>query len=88
MKESFGSTCHGAGRIMSRSRAKKTINGSQLKHHLESNKGIVVIADSLKSLAEEAPQAYKDIESVVNISTQAGLSRKVVRLRPLGVIKG
>jgi tRNA-splicing ligase RtcB len=88
MKESFGSTCHGAGRMMSRSRAKKTIDGSQLKHNLESQKGIVVIADSLKGLAEEAPQAYKDINSVVNISTQAGLSMKVARLRPLGVIKG
>ena len=88
MTESFGSTCHGAGRMMSRSRAKKTINGSQLKLDLERNKGIVVIADSLKGLAEEAPQAYKDIESVVNISTQAGLSREVARLKPLGVIKG
>jgi tRNA-splicing ligase RtcB len=88
MAESFGSTCHGAGRMMSRTRAKKTINGSQLKLDLERKKGIVVIADSLKSLAEEAPQAYKDIESVVNISTQAGLSRKVARLKPLGVIKG
>jgi len=88
MTQSFGSTCHGAGRMMSRTRAKKTINGSQLKLDLERKKGIVVVADSLKGLAEEAPQAYKDIESVVNISTMAGLSRKVARLRPLGVIKG
>jgi tRNA-splicing ligase RtcB len=88
MKESFGSTCHGAGRMMSRSRARKIINGSRLKQSLKREKGIVVIADSLKGLAEEAPQAYKDIESVVNISARAGLSRIVAKLRPLGVIKG
>jgi len=88
MEESFGSTCHGAGRMMSRSQAKKIINGSELKRDLEKQKGIVVIADSISGLAEEAPQAYKDINSVVQISCGAGLSRKVARLRPLGVIKG
>jgi tRNA-splicing ligase RtcB len=88
MKETFGSTCHGAGRMMSRSRAKKTINGNALKSDLKQEKGIIVIADSMSGLAEEAPQAYKDINRVVSISCQAGLSRKVARLRPLGVIKG
>ena len=88
MKETFGSTCHGAGRLMSRSRAKKTINGNELKKELRQQKGIIVIADSMSGLAEEAPQAYKDINRVVNVSCQAGLSRKVARLKPLGVIKG
>jgi len=88
MKESFGSSCHGAGRIMSRSRAKRTINGYQLKHNLKNQKGIIVIADSMLALAEEAPQAYKNINTIVEISSGAGLSKKVARLRPLGVIKG
>jgi tRNA-splicing ligase RtcB len=88
MVESFGSTCHGAGRMMSRSRAKKAINGSELKKSLKEQKGIIVIADSMSGLAEEAPQAYKDINSVVEISCMAGLSKKVARLRPKGVIKG
>jgi len=88
MEESFGSTCHGAGRMMSRSRAKKTIDGSQLQKDLENNENIVVIADSMQGLAEEAPQAYKDIDRVVDIAVRAGLSKKVARLRPLGVIKG
>jgi len=87
MKESFGSTCHGAGRLMSRSKAKKTINGLELKNQLESD-GIIVMADSMQGLAEEAPQAYKDIEEVVEVAASAGLSRRVARLRPLGVIKG
>ena len=87
MKESFGSTCHGAGRVMSRSKAKKTIRGQELKKQLESN-GIIVMAESMQGLAEEAPQAYKDIEEVVEVASNAGLSKKVARLRPLGVIKG
>jgi tRNA-splicing ligase RtcB len=87
MKESFGSTCHGAGRLMSRSKAKKTINGQELKKQLEAD-GIIVVAGSMQGLAEEAPQAYKDIENVVEVAASAGLSKKVARLRPLGVIKG
>ena len=87
MEESFGSTCHGAGRVMSRSKAKKTIRGQELKKQLESN-GIIVMAESMQGLAEEAPQAYKDIEEVVEVASNAGLSKKVARLRPLGVIKG
>jgi len=88
MDESFGSTCHGAGRLMSRTKAKKTIRGEELKRQLEVEKGIIVMAGSMQSLAEEAPQAYKDIETVVEVAASAGLSRKVARLRPLGVIKG
>ena len=87
MDESFGSTCHGAGRLMSRSKAKKTIRGEELKKQLEAA-GIIIMAGSMQSLAEEAPQAYKDIDSVVEAASRAGLSRKVARLRPLGVIKG
>ncbi|MBM3713197.1 MAG: RtcB family protein, partial [Actinobacteria bacterium] len=88
MSESFGSTCHGAGRVMSRSRAKKEINGSRLKQELFEKKGIIVLAQSLPGLAEEAPQAYKDVSKVVEVAHNAGLSRKVARLEPLGVIKG
>jgi tRNA-splicing ligase RtcB len=87
MDESFGSTCHGAGRLMSRTKAKKTIRGDELKKQLEAE-GIIVIADSMQGLAEEAPQAYKDIEEVVGIASRADLSKKVARLKPLGVIKG
>jgi len=87
MKESFGSTCHGAGRLMSRSKAKKIIRGQELKKQLESD-GIIIMAGSMQSLAEEAPQAYKDIENVVEVAASAGLSRRIARLRPLGVIKG
>ncbi|MFZ3085945.1 MAG: RtcB family protein, partial [Candidatus Hydromicrobium sp.] len=87
MSESFGSTCHGAGRLMSRTKAKKNINGSELKKELF-NKGIIVIAGSMSGLAEEAPQAYKDVTKVVDVTHYAGISKKAVRLRPLGVLKG
>lgn len=87
MKETFGTVCHGAGRRMSRSAAKRSISGHQLKKELESL-GIVVKCFSNQGLAEEAPLAYKDIESVVEIVVKAGLSSKVARLRPVAVIKG
>jgi tRNA-splicing ligase RtcB len=87
MKESFGSTCHGAGRTMSRSRARKTIRGSELRARLESQ-GIIVMAGRDSLLAEEAPEAYKDVSRVVDVCEGAGLSRKVAMLRPLGVLKG
>ncbi len=86
-KEAFSSTCHGAGRVMSRSQAKKQIRGDQLKRELE-ERGLVIIAGHLPLLAEEAPQAYKDVSRVVEICHNAGLSKKVARLRPLGVLKG
>jgi tRNA-splicing ligase RtcB len=83
LREAFASTCHGAGRVMSRSQAKRQIRGDILKHELE-EKGIVVMAGHLALLAEEAPQAYKDVSKVVNVCEGAGLSRKVARMRPLG----
>jgi tRNA-splicing ligase RtcB len=88
MTESFGSTCHGAGRLMSRSRAMKEINGGKLKQELFNKKGIIVLAQSISGLAEEAPQAYKDVSKVVEVAHNAGLSKKVAKLEPLGVIKG
>ena len=87
MARSFGSTCHGAGRTMSRSKAKKTVRGSELRAELEAH-GIHVQAGSLPGLAEEAPQAYKDVDEVVETVARAGIARKVARLRPVAVVKG
>jgi tRNA-splicing ligase RtcB len=87
MARSFGSTCHGAGRTMSRSKAKKSVRGSELRDQLESQ-GIHVQAGSLPGLAEEAPQAYKDVDEVVETVTKAGIARKVARLKPVAVVKG
>jgi tRNA-splicing ligase RtcB len=87
MSRSFGSTCHGAGRVMSRRKAKKTIRGAQLREELES-RGIHIRAGSLPGLAEEAPQAYKDVDAVVETVSGAGIAKKVARLRPVAVIKG
>jgi tRNA-splicing ligase RtcB len=87
MEQSFGSSCHGAGRVMSRKRAKKSIRGDALKRELES-KGIHVFAGSMPGLAEEAPQAYKDVDAVVEVVSKAGIAKKVARLEPLTVIKG
>ena len=87
MEQSFGSCCHGAGRTMSRAKAKRTVWGSDLRTQLEAD-GIVVRARSMAGLAEEAPLAYKDVDAVVDIVHNAGLARKVARLRPLGVMKG
>ncbi len=87
MERSFGSTCHGAGRVMSRSKAKKTVWGEDLRKTLQSS-GIQVRAGSMAGLAEEAPQAYKDVDDVVNTVAGAGIARKVARLVPVAVIKG
>ncbi len=87
MEESFGTCCHGAGRTMSRSAAKKKIHGGTLRQELEAQ-GIRVRAGSMAGLAEEAPEAYKDIDAVVEVVDGAGLARKVARLRPLAVMKG
>ncbi len=87
MKVSFGSTCHGAGRVMSRTQAKKRIRGEELRRNLETQ-GIIVKAGKLSLLAEEAPEAYKDVTEVVDVCEGAGLSHKVARLKPLGVLKG
>jgi tRNA-splicing ligase RtcB len=87
MEESFGTSCHGAGRVMSRSAAKKKIHGGTLRKELEAQ-GIRVRASSMPGLAEEAPDAYKDIDAVIEVVDGAGLARKVARLRPLAVMKG
>ncbi len=87
MEESFGTSCHGAGRTMSRTAAKKKIHGGTLRQELEAQ-GIRVRAGSLAGLAEEAPDAYKDIDAVIEVVHGAGLARKVARLRPLAVMKG
>ncbi|MBN1247029.1 MAG: RtcB family protein [Anaerolineae bacterium] len=84
---SFGSTCHGAGRTMSRTEARKSIWGADLRQELEAS-GIVIQAGSMKGLAEEAPAAYKDISQVVEVVHGLGIARKVARLEPLAVIKG
>ncbi len=87
MRETFGSTCHGAGRALSRHAARKLKSGADVRRELEA-RGIVVKAGSVGSLAEEAPYAYKDVAGVVDVVHDAGLSRKVARLKPLGVLKG
>ena len=87
MEASFGSSAHGAGRSESRTRAKKLLKGRDIRQELE-EQGIIAMAHGWASLAEEASMAYKDVEDVMRVSENAGLCRKVVRLRPLGVIKG
>jgi len=87
MTQTFGSTCHGAGRRMSRSRARKQIRGAGLRAELEAD-GIRIRAGSMSGLAEEAPAAYKDVNRVVDIVHAAGIAKKVARLTPLAVIKG
>jgi tRNA-splicing ligase RtcB len=87
MEVSFGSSCHGAGRRMSRVKAKKMVRGSTLRQELET-RGIIIRSDSDPGLAEEAPLAYKDVEEVVSVVEQAKLARIVARLVPLAVVKG
>jgi len=87
MQRSFGSTCHGAGRTMSRSKAKKQIWGEDLRKELE-GKGIHIRAGSMAGLAEEAPAAYKDVDAVVETVVGAGIAKKVARMVPLAVVKG
>ena len=87
MQETFGSTCHGAGRLQSRAAAKRRQSGRDVLAALEA-RGITVRAGSLSGLAEEAPEAYKDVNSVVGITHGAGISKKVARTRPIAVVKG
>ncbi len=87
MKETFGSTCHGAGRVMSRSKAIKAGKGRSIKRELE-EKNIIVMAHGRSTLAEEMPEAYKDVNRVVNVMHKAGISLRVAKLKPVGVIKG
>jgi tRNA-splicing ligase RtcB len=87
LERSFGSTCHGAGRTLSRTGARKQIQGADLRRRLEAQ-GIVVRSASNKGLAEEAPFAYKQVERVVEVVERAGLARRVAQVTPLGVVKG
>jgi tRNA-splicing ligase RtcB (3'-phosphate/5'-hydroxy nucleic acid ligase) len=87
MEHSFGTVCHGAGRRLSRTAARKRIKGADLRRRLEQD-GIVVRSPSNRGLAEEAPFAYKDVDKVVEIVERAGLAVRVARLRPIGVVKG
>ncbi len=87
MQETFGSTCHGAGRMMSRHQAIRQAKGRAIWREL-ADKGIIVKSSGRETLAEEMPEAYKDVSNVVNVVHNAGISRKVARLRPIGVIKG
>ena len=86
-RETFGSTCHGAGRRLSRRQAKKQARGRKLLDELE-REGVVVMAAGMATVAEEMPEAYKDVSAVVDVVEGAGISRKVAQLKPIGVIKG
>jgi tRNA-splicing ligase RtcB (3'-phosphate/5'-hydroxy nucleic acid ligase) len=87
MERSFGTVCHGAGRQLSRTGARKRVHGADLRRELE-QRGIVVRCPSNRGLAEEAPFAYKEVEKVVAVVERAGLAAPVARLRPVGVVKG
>lgn len=87
MNAAFGSSCHGAGRALSRAQAKKTLDGKALKKDLES-RGIRVHASTPNVLSEEAPDAYKNVDDVIRLTHQAGLARPVARMNPVAVIKG
>ncbi|MBW2557486.1 MAG: RtcB family protein [Deltaproteobacteria bacterium] len=87
LEETFGSTCHGAGRVMSRGRAMKASRNRLIAAEM-ADRGVIVMAAGKKTLSEEMPEAYKDIDEVVNVVHRAGLSKKVARLRSVGCIKG
>jgi tRNA-splicing ligase RtcB len=87
MEETFGSTCHGAGRVLSRGAAKRSLKGRDVIRELQ-ERGITIKAHSIPSLAEEASQAYKDVTEVVDVVHEAGICKKVAMAVPLCVIKG
>ena len=87
MTEAFGSACHGAGRRMSRAKATRTLDYEKLQRQLQEY-GVVVQAGSARGLLEEAPEAYKDVEAVVEVVHQSGIAKKIAKLKPLAVIKG
>jgi tRNA-splicing ligase RtcB len=87
MEETFGTVCHGAGRRMSRTAAKKSEAARTAQQRL-AEQGIYVKAETREGIAEEIPEAYKDIDAVVDVVHAAGISKKVARLKPIGVIKG
>jgi tRNA-splicing ligase RtcB len=86
-RETFGSSCHGAGRRWSRGHAKRQAKGHAVFKELEA-RGVIVMAAGAATVAEEMPEAYKDVAEVVNVVHEAGIARRVARLRPIGVIKG
>lgn len=87
MTETFGSSCHGAGRVLSRGAAKKKATGKEVIKTLW-DKGIAIKAASVQSAAEEMPEAYKDVAEVVSVVERAGIARKIARLTPMLVVKG
>jgi tRNA-splicing ligase RtcB len=87
MTDTFGSTCHGAGRVLSRGAAKRSMRGRDILRELES-RGIIIKTGNIPSLAEEASQAYKDVTAVIDVVDRAGISKKVAMAIPMGVIKG
>jgi tRNA-splicing ligase RtcB len=87
MHETYGSSCHGAGRIMSRHQAIRQAKGRTIRKELE-DAGVIVRSAGREILAEEMPEAYKNISNVVDVIHNAGIARKIARLRPMGVIKG
>ena len=87
MQKTFGTTCHGAGRVMSRTAAVQNAQGRRIDRELAAQ-GVVAKCRHWKGLAEEQPAAYKDVDVVVDVVHRAGLAKKVARLRPIGVVKG
>jgi tRNA-splicing ligase RtcB len=87
LRESFGTTCHGAGRVMSRTAAKKSEFAQNARERLE-ERGVIVRSETRDGISEEIPEAYKDVDAVIDVVHNAGLSRRVARLKPIGVIKG
>jgi tRNA-splicing ligase RtcB (3'-phosphate/5'-hydroxy nucleic acid ligase) len=87
LEETFGTTCHGAGRVMSRTAAKKSSYAANARQRLE-EQGIIVRSETRDGISEEIPEAYKDVDAVIDVVHNAGLSRRVARLKPMGVIKG
>jgi tRNA-splicing ligase RtcB len=87
LEHAFGSTCHGAGRVLGRNEAKRRIRPEDLRRQLD-EAGVLVKVGKAALLVEEAPQAYKDVSEVVEVCEGAGLSKRVARLRPLAVLKG
>lgn len=87
MKKSFGTACHGAGRLLSRRKATKVAESRDIKAELEKS-GVLVMSRSQRTLKEEMPEAYKDVSRIVDIVEQNDLARKVAKLVPIGVVKG
>jgi tRNA-splicing ligase RtcB len=88
MEISWGSSAHGAGRTMSRTAAMKAAKGRNIDRELRDGPGVILRARERSTVAEEMPEAYKDVDEVVEVVHNAGISRKVARLKPMGVVKG